>query len=263
MCRCIGVFAQLMYVYTYFTYVKQEKLSDVYRWIRTVATIFFAIVIELNVLLPLFNRSDLFFSHIAFFGAVTGIGLAASPLATVREVLSERDSSSLPPHLCVMVFTQCSAWTIYGWLQRDMSTFANNLVGVILGAVQLGLIWYFPARRRLNNAATAVNALSSVDVSSKGDATTDRDVRIDVDGTGTASGIDAGKGKLRDRTTADRSRDRSDSSQKDGHAHATDGHTHGYFAVQSANNASTGSLLGGGSSGPGTLHRHANKANHA
>jgi hypothetical protein len=62
-------------------------------------------------------------------------------------VIRQRDASSLPFSLCAMVTIQCTAWTVYGHLQSDMSTFANNLVGVVLGSVQLALIFSCPGRR--------------------------------------------------------------------------------------------------------------------
>ena len=39
--------------------------------------------------------------------------------------------------------------------QSDLSTFANNLVGVVLGGMQLGLIWAYPSKR---GAVTDVGA---------------------------------------------------------------------------------------------------------
>ena len=91
--------------------------------------------------------SALYLSHLAFFALITGIGLAASPLATVGEVLRTRDASSLPAHLCAMVTLQCCSWMVYGYLRDDLSTFANNLIGVALGSTQLGLIAFYGSSR--------------------------------------------------------------------------------------------------------------------
>lgn len=71
-----------------------------------------------------------------------------------REVITQRDSSSLPLGLCAMVTIQCTSWTIYGWLREDWSTFANNAVGVFLGSIQLALIFSCPNKRRAAAAAT-------------------------------------------------------------------------------------------------------------
>lgn len=54
-----------------------------------------------------------------------------------------------------MVFIQCSSWTIYGAMRNDLSTFANNAVGVVLGAVQLYLIFKYPSRRTAHTVDSA------------------------------------------------------------------------------------------------------------
>lgn len=52
-------------------------------------------------------------------------------------MLRTKDASSLPLPFLAMVTIQCTAWTLYGYLQEDLSTFANNLVGVVLGGLQV------------------------------------------------------------------------------------------------------------------------------
>ena len=93
------------------------------------------------------GRPDAAYAHLAIFAALTGVGLAASPLITLREVVALRDASSLPAALCFMVTVQCASWAVYGWVKRDWSTFANNVVGAALGAAQLALIAAFPRKR--------------------------------------------------------------------------------------------------------------------
>lgn len=102
-----------------------------------------SLFIYLHLALPFLGFAHLYNSNIAVFGAITGVGLAAAPLATVREVLRTKDASSIPSTLVLMQFIQFFSWTVYGWVVVDWSTFANNLVGVILGSFQLFLIGYF------------------------------------------------------------------------------------------------------------------------
>lgn len=143
--RICGITAQATYLSTYMTYCPVHKTPDNKRWLTWVAGILVGIFVWLHVLLPLFSLNNLYNPHIAFFGAVTGIGLAAAPLATVSEVLRTKDASSLPVHLCGMVTLQCFSWMIYGYLRDDLSTFSNNLVGVILGSIQVSAThgWMF------------------------------------------------------------------------------------------------------------------------
>jgi hypothetical protein len=60
----------------------------------------------------------------------------------------------------------------------DASTFANNLVGVILGFLQLFLIWYYPTPIRQPNPGSNSNLLASVKPSTALSKTT---VRSDDD----------------------------------------------------------------------------------
>jgi hypothetical protein len=81
--RTLGVLANSYYVYTYLNYVPTARLPDSQRFLTRVATIFFAFMLELHLFLPMESS---FFSHLAVFAALTGIGLAASPLATVVRI---------------------------------------------------------------------------------------------------------------------------------------------------------------------------------
>jgi len=114
-----------------------------------------SVFVYLHIVLPLAGYAHLYNTNIALFGAATGVGLAAAPLATVREVLRTKDASSIPSTLVLMQFIQFFSWTVYGWVVVDWSTFANNLVGVILGSFQLFLIAYYGNKR--NSLPTAAS----------------------------------------------------------------------------------------------------------
>lgn len=123
--RCAGIIAQSYYLYTYLSFCPPAKTADNKRWLTWVAGILAAIFVELHLILPVLGLTASYNAHIGFFGAITGIGLAASPLATVREVLKQRDASSLPFLLCAMVTLQCSSWTIYGYLRVRVACLLN------------------------------------------------------------------------------------------------------------------------------------------
>lgn len=139
--RFFGVVFNAFYVYTFLTYCPPGRSADFRKTALRALALFALVAVDLQVLLPLSGyggaSGPTYFTHIAFFGAMTGIGLAAGPLATVGEVLRNKDASSLPLPFLAMVTLQCIAWTLYGHLQGDLSTFANNLVGVVLGGMQV------------------------------------------------------------------------------------------------------------------------------
>eukprot|EP00947_MAST-08B_sp_MAST-8B-sp1_P002828 g2828.t1 len=64
----------------------------------------------------------------------------AAPLATIRDVVQTQDSSSIPAGI-VAASTVCSGlWMTYGVLVSDYFILVPNLLGFVLGLLQLGLI---------------------------------------------------------------------------------------------------------------------------
>eukprot|EP00871_Galdieria_phlegrea_P003302 jgi/Galph1/3973/GphlegSOOS_G2622.1 len=64
----------------------------------------------------------------------------ASPLSTSVAVIRLKDASSLDPLLCAMNSVNGTMWTIYGFALKDPIVWSLNLLGAILGVVQLLLI---------------------------------------------------------------------------------------------------------------------------
>lgn len=81
--RTAGVLANAYYVYTFMNFVPPARYADSRRFLMRVAMILAGMLAWLHVLLPLLGMQRHFYSHLALFAAITGIGLAASPLATV------------------------------------------------------------------------------------------------------------------------------------------------------------------------------------
>lgn len=85
--RFFGVVFNTFYVWTFLQYCPPGRSADFRRTLARAAALFAFVVVDLQLLLPLLgyggSTGPTYFSHIAFFGAMTGIGLAAGPLATV------------------------------------------------------------------------------------------------------------------------------------------------------------------------------------
>ena len=144
--RVIGISMQAYYISIFIKFMPATKEKETYKWLNWVWMVLLAIFAELYLFLPLIGWWSFQYPHVAFFAFVTGVGLAASPLATVGEVLRTKDASSLPTGLCAMVTLQCFSWMVYGYVRDDLSTFANNLIGVLLGSFQLVLILMYGKR---------------------------------------------------------------------------------------------------------------------
>lgn len=81
--RTLGVIFNVYYVYIFFMYCPPAKLSEFSRTVLRLAAIFVLFFLDLHVLLPALGTETQYMSHIALFGAITGIGSTAGPLATV------------------------------------------------------------------------------------------------------------------------------------------------------------------------------------
>ncbi|KAG8467114.1 hypothetical protein KFE25_000430 [Diacronema lutheri] len=84
------------------------------------------------------------------FAWMTIVGLVmfyASPLATIAQVVRQRDSSSILPQLAILSVINGLAWTAYGYFAVHNFFIAGpNFAGVCLALVQLGVRAAFPAK---------------------------------------------------------------------------------------------------------------------
>lgn len=83
-------------------------------------------------------------STMGMFGSVLFIILAASPLATIKTVVSSRNSKSILGPLTMAQVVNCALWTMYGFTVRDRFVWGPNVIGLTLGLAQLTLKLLFP-----------------------------------------------------------------------------------------------------------------------
>jgi len=71
---------------------------------------------------------------------VAGILMFASPLATLKTVLATKNASSIPVMLSFAAFLCSATWLTYGIMLWDPFIAIQNGFGLVLAAVQLGLV---------------------------------------------------------------------------------------------------------------------------
>jgi solute carrier family 50 protein (sugar transporter) len=97
-------------------------------------------------------------SLLSFYGALTAetVGLLssavsilmfASPLATLRTVLSTKSAASLPAPMVVVGLACTVLWTAYGVRQGNPYMYVPNGIAVLLGLSQVALLIVFRERR--------------------------------------------------------------------------------------------------------------------
>eukprot|EP01039_Chlorochromonas_danica_P003937 gene3938-4305_t len=83
-------------------------------------------------------------------GCFLAIVLMGSPLATLRTVVRDRSTASLPFGISLMTWGNALCWTLYGFLVADdIMLYGPNSVGLLLASIQMALfaIYGFPAQK--------------------------------------------------------------------------------------------------------------------
>ncbi|KAJ9469336.1 Sugar transporter SWEET1 [Diplonema papillatum] len=87
-------------------------------------------------------------------GVAVVIMMFGGPLASIKKVIAEKNTASLPLPMAVATTANCLAWTMYGLIIQDFYIYFPNAVGLASGLAQLALF----ARFGVAKAATATVA---------------------------------------------------------------------------------------------------------
>lgn len=79
------------------------------------------------------------------YGSAICVLMFASPLSTLKEVLSTSNAASIYGPLTAATCSNCAMWTIYGLGIGDIWVWGPNATGLALGLVQLALKLLFPS----------------------------------------------------------------------------------------------------------------------
>lgn len=81
---------------------------------------------------------------VAYSGILCCIAYYAAPCTTISRVLKTKNSSSLNPPMIIANLSNATLWLVYGYSTlNDIFVYGPNLVGVVLSALQIVLIWSF------------------------------------------------------------------------------------------------------------------------
>ena len=94
-------------------------------------------------------------SLVGYLGSVCGLIYYSAPLSVMRKVVETRDSGSLYAPTIVANMGNALMWVIYGWFAvHDPIVYGPNLFGLLISAVQLGLIAVYPKKEVLPTASS-------------------------------------------------------------------------------------------------------------
>jgi len=84
---------------------------------------------------------------LGMYASILFIILCCSPLSTIKQVLTTKNSSSILGRLTIAQCINTTLWSVYGLGVNDRFIYGPNVIGLGLGLIQLALKIIFPASR--------------------------------------------------------------------------------------------------------------------
>lgn len=144
-----GLLLELVYLAFYFAHTGITTRRQVSK----------QILVSLVIFATIFIYASHYSLHpdvaVGYVGSVTAMGVYASPLATVKEVLRHRSTEFMSFPLCAAGLVVSCEWFLYGTLIADNFITLPNFVGVMFAVFQMALFGKFPSSRSKEPLRTA------------------------------------------------------------------------------------------------------------
>merc|ERR1712124_117432 len=83
--------------------------------------------------------------YLGLIGDLTAIILLSSPLVTMKTVLKEKSSESMPFYTSLAMWLNSCSWAVFGWtIINDPFVYIPNVLGFTAASIQLALIAKYP-----------------------------------------------------------------------------------------------------------------------
>ncbi|KAG4184287.1 hypothetical protein ERO13_A09G163600v2 [Gossypium hirsutum] len=139
----LGIILELSFIFIYLWFaptrgkIKAGTITTMVMVIFTVTAIISAFVFHDH------HHRKVFVGTI---GLVASVAMYAAPLVVVKQVIMTKSVEFMPFYLSFFSFLASVLWLAYGLLSHDLLLASPNLVGLLLGILQLGL--YCKYRKR-------------------------------------------------------------------------------------------------------------------
>ena len=91
-------------------------------------------------------------------GNASVVALAGSPLAVVRDVIRDGTSIYLPIPITTCAVINALSWLLYGVVIKDVFVIVPNGLGLMVGLVQVCLLFAFPRHPAPSNVSAKMHA---------------------------------------------------------------------------------------------------------
>lgn len=96
----------------------------------------------------LFNTSN--YHYIGLIGCIMSIILSGSPLAVMKKVIEEKNSSSIVFSSSIIMFINSFCWFLYGlFIKPDLNISIPNAIGFVLASIQMSLFLLYPDEKKM------------------------------------------------------------------------------------------------------------------
>lgn len=143
-----GDVVSILYVLGFYRYTSARKYT-----FQVIASVVSALLIvtvyaALGKLGVTNQSTDQVSTAIGFIGIAVSIMLYASPLETIKRVVTTKSASSIPILLCVVGTVSNALWTVYGLIIGDLFVTIPNAICLVLASIQVILYCIYNPNRQ-------------------------------------------------------------------------------------------------------------------
>ncbi|PHJ24019.1 3 saliva family protein [Cystoisospora suis] len=135
-----GVLLSTWYVRVFIRHCKNEEQNRAMRIFIGSSLFLLASLLLIFLFLGLEQGTRL----IGLSAAVINVLSYAAPLSALRVILREKSTACLPVEISLGNWLCSSLWLFYGWLSVDLFILLPNLIGTLVGSVQIVLLLLYP-----------------------------------------------------------------------------------------------------------------------
>ncbi|PFH37642.1 MtN3/saliva family protein [Besnoitia besnoiti] len=139
-----GLFVSAWYVKTFRKYCKHEQQGKLLNVYIALSSLLLAGIFVAALCLGPEKATQL----VGLAAAVINVFSYAAPLSALRVILREKSTACLPVEVSMGNWICSSLWLFYGWLSEDLFILLPNLIGTLVGSVQLALLILYPPPSR-------------------------------------------------------------------------------------------------------------------
>lgn len=146
-----GSVLQLMYIGVFYIYT--VKKSQFHRLLTVSLFVLFTPLLYLHYFQ---TNVSLATRHLGLVCCCLSVCCYASPFASVREVFHTKSTGSMSFMLIFFNFVSAACWFFYGVMLDDSFLAIPNILGMVLGLMQLALFCIYPSSHNRQTTATPV-----------------------------------------------------------------------------------------------------------